>query len=180
MIDIPYTKVFIHKTRLTGLQEHNGQTTEAYLFSAYAFLNRPLFFTAHTVDGAIFSGLTVDDFVLDKTVGPGYALDGLQPWGCLGERIVCVQHSYLKDYQLTTLKPFKESGRYLMTFMFMPQGHFEEDPEQMKTMTMIALDCGQICLMPNNYFLAKDDHFTNDNEEWKLYRRSSIYKYGVG
>lgn len=171
-IDIPYTKVKIKRERLTG---EMGEGIDAYLFSAYAFLNRPLFFTAHTEDGAIYSGLTVKDF---GEYGINHEL--LQPWGCLGERLTAIRHDYLKDYDIRVLKPLEASGTYVMSFMFMPQGHFEEDPEQMKTMHMIALPFGQFCLMPNNYIVAKDKHFTNDGDGWKKYQRSSNYELAGG
>ncbi len=96
----------------------------------------------------------------------------LDPWGCLGERVTVTEHQYLKNYEVGT--KLCVSGRYLMTFDWLPQGHLEEDPEQQKSMNLLALENGRFALLPNNKCLFLDAHFTGERE-WPRYRRNTEY-----
>lgn len=154
-IDIPYIHCYVRGEFVSEQTE----PIECYIFAATAILNRPLLFTCHTISGAVYSRLPVEAFISRKDAGK---LDNLAPWGCIGNYMSVVEHQYLKDYEVT-VPNLNTSGRYLMTFDQF-NGGFSEDPEQHKTMNFIELETGQYALMPNNYCIFNDSHFTRDDD----------------
>lgn len=183
LIDLPaFVKCEVNGKYLYGPENNSRKVwVEAYAFAVTALRNRPLLFTVHTVHGAVFSRIPIEALRWRKC--PNW-LDELrdhmlQPWSCLGERIVAIQHQYLKDYELHYIKPAVD-GRYLFTLDFLPDGHFTEDPEQHKTMSFIALETGQFALLPNNMFLARDRHFTENDKPAPPYKRNKEYFWANG
>jgi hypothetical protein len=173
---MPYIKASIQNSFLFK-DEANKELTECYIIGAHAFLNRPLLFTCHLSTGALFSGVPINH--LSHSNNNIYArvlgLAALQPWGCLGDNLGVVRLDYLKDYDcLCKIEDDQIFGRYLCTFFFKEGGHLEEDPEQMKTMNMIALENGQFALLPNNRILFTDSHFT-EVREFPKYKRNTEY-----
>lgn len=172
IIDIPFTRAFVANELILGSEGW----TPCYLFAVTPLLNRPLFFTIHTEHGAVFSRVPLK-FLRHNVNPPRGALPEEEPWGSLGERVSVIQHAYLKDYEVQT--KMGASGRYLMTFDFLPGGHFEEDPEQQKSMNLLALTGGSFALLPNNECLFLDKHFTG-KQEWPRYKRNQEYFWANG
>lgn len=164
IIDIPFTRALVSNQLILG----EPGWTPCYLFAATPLLNRPLLFTLHTVHGAVYSRVPLSHLAHEEPTG-----EHLEPWGSLGERMTVIQHAYLKDYWVRTKQG--PEGRYLMTFDWLPQGHFEEDPEQQKSMNLLALENGRFALLPNNMCLFQDAHFTGLSGEWPRYRRNTEY-----
>lgn len=174
VIDIPYIKCFVSNSLIKG----KDGFTEAYAFAVKSFLNRPLLFTVHTVDGAVYSDIPLLYLSHDPSTGIEYIpAEERDPWGCLGERISVSKFSYLKDYRplyIGNKKPKNPvSGRYLMSFSWLPDGGFSEDPEQAKMMHLVALEDGWFALWPNNYLHWPDKHFATKPLE--KYQRNLLY-----
>lgn len=175
--DLPYLKCFVRSEFLYA-GDCEGDLESAYAFSVTAFVNRPLLFTVHLDSGALFSGLPIWALVSADVKANAIALpeEDLQPWGCLGERVSVIQHKYLRDYEgLCKIKTREILGAYVATFVFLPDGGFEEDPSQSKTMNLMALRSGQFALLPNNMILFRDKHFTGRVEKWPKYRRNETH-----
>lgn len=176
IIDIPYIHLYIRKEFLDG--ESVGQYVEAYVFSATAIINRPLLFTVHTEDGAVFSRLPIHALTT-KPCSTEYTLEDLMPWGCVGNKVQAIQHAYLKDYKVKVIIQDKfVNGTYKFTIDQF-DGGFSEDPEQHKTMNIIELDSGELCAMPNNKCLFKDTFFAEGQDTVPRYKRQTKY-WSVG
>ncbi len=169
ILDIPYLKVLIDKRVLTGSEESGF--INAYLFSVTLIESRPLLFTAHLEDGAIYSRIPLKYIFHKEPEGERLLTD---PWGAISSNGQVVQHRYLKDYFVECdISGFAVAGRYLFTIDYF-DGGFSEDPEQHKTSNIISLETGQLAALPNNLCRFVDDHFTESGDLLK-YKRNSVY-----
>ena len=166
-LDIPYRHCYVRGEFVSK----QTRPIECYIFAATGILNRPLLFTCHTKSGAVFSRLPIHAFTTNPNTMVYFKLEDQAPWGCVGNTLTVVKHSYLKDYTVQVPSLHME-GRYIMTFDQF-NGGFSEDPEQHKTMNMVELDNGQFGLMPNNYCRFKDLHFTEADDI--QYKRQTDY-----
>lgn len=172
ILDVPRFKCFVDKRFLTNDAETG--LLEAYCFSVTLIESRPLLWTVHTIDGAVYSRLPTwaiytrpDALVVDES-------QHLDTWGAISSNGQVIAHQYLKDYWAeVTLGGSKQEGLYKFTIDYF-DGGFSECPEQHKTSNIIFLESGQICAVPNNYCLFKDRHFVNDEVTTK-YRRNTRY-----
>lgn len=172
LINIPRFKCFVEKEFLTAGAE-SGRI-EAYCFAVTLLESRPLLFTVHTIEGALFSRLPI--WSLSHRAYPEEVLsrEKLDPWGAISGNGHAVAYDYLKDYHtVVTVEGKQAEGRYAFTIDYF-SGGFSEDPEQHKTSNIIFLEGGQICAVPNNFCLFPDSHFTR-KEVTTGYKRSSNY-----
>lgn len=169
-LDVPRLKILVDKKFLTNKKE-NG-LIEAYLFAVTLIESRPLLFTVHTIDGAVYSRIPIDALYTKK---PKKILNRryLDPWGAISSNGQVVSHQYLKDYAVQSVR-CERLGRYLFTIDYF-NGGFAEDPEEFKTSNVIALENGQICAWPNNYCLFKDEHFTESPVKTKYSRNKEYF-----
>lgn len=175
-INIPSLKVYVRNNYL-GLTDSN--LTEAYLIAVTSISNRPLFFTAHLVTGAVWGRLPISAIVCDRylekqllTQPQEIPLAKLQPYSCLYGNICYVRYEHLKDYVVKTKTLGK--GYYLFTIDVEGPG-LAEDPEQHKTHNIIALESGNTCALPNNYCLFTDEYFACDLNVVPKYKRNPKY-----
>lgn len=122
--------------------------------------------------GAHWSGLPIHALTTDKFIHDSNAL---VPWGGMGENMEIWHAKYLEGLSITTLKPVKEEGRHTGIVVDWCDG-FSRYPQEHKPLSLIHLNDGQFALLPNNYFLVRDDHFTDEKlrENIKYYRRGDI------
>jgi len=173
ILDIPRFKCWVKKEFLTDFQERGF--TEAYAFSVTLLENRPLLFTVHTVDGAVYSRLPIWALThTDPSSSPLEDLKCLDPWGAISSFGQAIEHKYLKDYYVEALIQNESlPARYLFTIDYC-HGGFAQDPEQHKTSNILALDCGLFAILPNNMCLFLDRHFTNGKQP-SGYKRNKEY-----
>lgn len=149
----------------------------AYCFSVTILEARPLLFTVHTQDGALFSRLPICALRHTRipVEAPPLSDEVLDTWGAISSIGDISSPIYLKDYHVRVRLGARElSGIYLFTIDY-SEGGFAQDPEQHKTSNVIALTSGQICAVPNNYCRFLDGHFTSDDRSIP-YKRQTIYR----
>lgn len=151
--ETPYTLSYLNG----GYVGIPGKWIKCYIFMVTALPNRPLLFSCHLENGAIYSRLPIDAFSPKPTdtMASVCEVSNCQLWGNLGNDIEVIKPTYLKDYEV---KSKERIGRYLFSIDYL-NGMFSEDPEQHKILHLIEFDtCYN--LLPNNELLFIDKHFT--------------------
>lgn len=167
-IEIPRFKGLIISEFISTAKQ---ELIEAYIFSLTTIEARPLLFTIHTIDGALYSRIPIQAILHRLPTGTQFNADYLDPWGAISSSSQAVSYNYLKDYHV--ISETLGRGTYKFTIDYF-NGGFSEDPEQHKTSNIIFLDNGQIAALPNNFTLFKDRHFTTPNQLYK-YKRNKTY-----
>jgi hypothetical protein len=176
-INTPYVHCKVSRYFLTDKKADINDLEECYIFAVTCINNRPPLFTCHTQKGAIFSRLPLHAF-RSLSYKPNYELhydlSDLCPWTVVGNSASVIQYEYLKNYEVKALK-LNEMGKYQFTIDYF-NGGLSEDPEQHKTHNIIELDNGYFAAVPNNYMLAKDEHFTFDNSPIDYSRQTEFWR----
>ena len=171
LINIPTFKVLVRNEYITD-NELQGYT-EGYLVAVRCIKSRPLLFSVHLENGALYSGLPINSLCTKKCME--YYLDVAQPWSCLESPCNALTYYHLKDYDVeVTSDSISQVGRYLFTIDYQGEG-LAQDPEQHKTHNIIALESGQLVAMPNNYCKFVDQYFTDKDMETSHLRRTTSY-----
>jgi hypothetical protein len=110
--------------------------------------------------GAHWSGLPLH--ALSKTYYFDKKREDLMPWGCMGDDVESYHAKYLEGLECEVVKPMPCKGRHTGIIIDWADG-YSRYPEEHKPLNLIDLDGGQFGLLPNNYVLFKDKHFTNDS-----------------
>lgn len=177
IVDIPRFKCYVDGDYLSN--DIDGSFVEAYCFALTLIESRPLFFTVHTIDGAVYSRIPIlairqvynhDEY--ECPTSKEYQMKDLDQWGAISSNAQCIKHEYLKDYSVDCFH-LKEKGMYWCTIDYEGED-FSQDPEQMKTTNIIFLDNGFVAALPNNHIRFYDRHFTKDKVEFP-YRRGQEY-----
>ena len=145
-------------------------TTQGIIHAVYGREYQVLLFHVMLESGAHWSGLPLqavsftNDFSIDH--------DKLMPWKVMGEDIDVVHFHYLEGLGVETKSG---AGRHTGIIIDWKDGYSRYQHEH-KPLNMVALDSGQIALMPNNYCVFTDKHFTNPEakENLKHYKRGEI------
>ena len=148
----------------------------AYLVAVRCIKSRPLLFTVHLENGALYAGLPINSlFYPDSSKNP-IELEVAQPWSCLEAPANALVLTHVKDYDVQINSPtYKDDGTYLFTIDYSGDG-LAQDPEQHKAHNIIATADSSLVAMPNNYCLFKDKYFTGDCAvEPKDLRRQTKY-----
>lgn len=177
LINVPIQKAYI-KSEFISDSKVTGKLIEGYVIAVRAIKSRPLLFTVHLENGAVYSGLPVSaicssGFVIDQEL----PLEAYQPWSCLESPANAVMLDYLKDYTVKVPRLGDWAvGRYLYTIDYSGEG-LAQDPEQHKCHNIIAIKAGTWVAMPNNYCVFEDSHFTEQTTDVKLsdLKRTSTY-----
>lgn len=159
------------------LKEPKG-FTRAQMIAVETIPGRPLFFTVHLENGALYSRLPLCALKTDRydhtslTTSP--AAHVAQPFPCLEDPSELVLYTTMKDASVKILT-LNQEGTYLFTINYQGEG-FAQDPEQHKTHNIIALDNGYLCALPNNHLLFLDNYFTiNKNATPPQLKRNNVY-----
>lgn len=166
ILDFPRLHAWIDLQYLTN-NEKQGRV-EGYVFAVTLIESRPLLFTVHLVDGAVYSRIPLDAIAWKKEPKE----NSFDRWGAISSHAQIIQHAYLKDYQCE-LRSRKYGARYFCTIDYL-DGGFAQDPEQHKTTNIMLGDRGNILALPNNEILFLDDHFTTKQKNLP-YRRNKTY-----
>lgn len=120
--------------------------------------------------GAHWSGLPIHAVSRTESFDLGHR--ALQPWGAMGDRIEAFGAEYLDGLAVEVLRPFAGAGRHTGIVIDWVDG-FSRYPQEHKPLNLIELESGQYALLPNNFVLFADSHFTNPNLRDQLahYRR---------
>lgn len=96
----------------------------------------------------------------------------LEPWGGMGENISTEHFSFLDGLKADLLNK-DITGRHTGIIIDWTDG-YSRYPQEHKPLSLINLENGQFCLLPNNYFLLQDKHFIDNKakENTKFYKRN--------
>ena len=127
--------------------------------------------------GAHWTGIPLFALTTKKETFDELKKEELEPWGGMGENLTTSYFDMLDGLESTVLST-KTKGRHTGTVIDWSDG-FSRFPQEHKPLSLIEMYNGQIALLPNNYFMVEDKHFTHDQkkEETKLYRRGEIVYY---
>lgn len=161
LINVPPTLVQVNNRFLTNGAK-NG-FTHAYLVAARCIKSRPILWTAHLENGALYAGLPINAiFAPDSTKLP-LDIEIAQPWSCLEAPANAVRIEHVKDYEVAVKMPgFTTTGTYLFTIDYSGEG-LAQDPEQHKSHNIIATESHSLMALPNNYCVFTDKYFTAPN-----------------
>jgi hypothetical protein len=114
--------------------------------------------------GAHWSGIPLIGIgVTDGTRGQSYR----QPWACMGESPVVSKLKYLEGLRV---KASGHTARH--TGIVIDWGEeFSKHPQEHKPLSLLIDAEGGFLLLPNNYFIVSDLHFTETSEITKFYKR---------
>lgn len=121
--------------------------------------------------GAHWSGLPLH--AISTNGDNSLSASELMPWGGMGDNLEAWDADYLEGLRVETLKGLGK-GRHTGIVLDWVDG-FSRYPQEHKPLSLLSLDSGQFALLPNNYFLVSDDHFTLDKQtamsQLRQYRR---------
>lgn len=183
-VNVPTIKVKVDSTYLT--KGKSNDLWNGYLVAVQCLPSRPLLFTVHLENGALFSGLPVAALFRSdvKKKNKVWGTPLLQPWSCLETLDISVlEYNHLKNYQVfVNSGDIKKFGQYMFTINYGGKG-LSEDPEQHKSHNIVSLDhSGQFCAMPNNFLSFMDKYFYDYklSDQRKLLSRNSKYYLAGG
>jgi hypothetical protein len=144
--------------------------TKAIWHAVYCRQHQTLLCHVFLESGAHWSGLplhaisTTNDFSIPR--------EHLMPWTAMGEHIETFQVKYLEGLECEVFKPFSMEGRHTGIIIDWEDG-YSRYPAEHKPLNLIESKSGQFALLPNNFVLFKDKHFTEDSQKnlLKFYRR---------
>ncbi len=130
--------------------------------------------------GAHWSGLPVHALAWREGAASGDAAE-LMPWGCMGAHVEVWHAEYLEGLpgsvrQRRRLDDGSGEGTVAVPLRHTGIGvdwsdGFSRYPQEHKPLSLVALDSGRFALLPNNYFMLSDKHFTANDIRVKHYRR---------
>lgn len=123
--------------------------------------------------GAHWSGIPLVGLNINKD---SMDLSILQPWGGMGDDISVSCLDYLSGLPVEP-RFIPSKGRHSGIIIDW-NGKFSKHPTEHKPLSLIVLDSGGFCLLPNNYFIISDKHFTypyKDKDLENYLRMDTIY-----
>jgi len=96
----------------------------------------------------------------------------LMPWTSMGDHIETFYAKYMEGLECEVFNPFTMNGRHTGLIVDWEDG-YSRYPSEHKPLNLVELRNGQFALLPNNFLLFKDKHFTESlaKENLKFYRR---------
>lgn len=129
--------------------------------------------------GAHWSGLPVHALAWCAGAAPGVAAE-LMPWGCMGAHVEVWHAEYLEGLPGAVRQrrapdagaeaPITSPLRHTGIVIDWADG-FSRYPQEHKPLNLVALNTGRFALLPNNYMVLSDKHFTAEDIRVKHYRR---------
>jgi hypothetical protein len=156
LINVPTFKCVVANEFLTGGKQSGF--TEGYLVAVRCLKSRPLFFTVHLQNGALYSNVPINHIYAESSTKGQLELHEAQPWSCLEPPVNAVLLAHMKDYDVRVLSR-NLRGRYLFTIDYHGEG-LAQDPEQHKMHHVIETEEHCLVAMPNNYCIFGDQYFT--------------------
>lgn len=145
-------------------------TTPGILHGVYGKPGQLLLTHVLLESGAHWSGIPLIALTATGATGlPRHFQDELQPWGCMGTEPIVSKLDYLEGLVVQP-RFIDEPGRHTGLIIDW-EGPFSKHPQEHKPLSLIQLQTGAFALLPNNYFIVSDKHFTKESELTKFYRR---------
>jgi len=143
----------------------------------YARENQTLMCHVLLESGANWSGLPIHAISTTENFDVCNSL--LMPWASMGENLDVWHSKYLEGLSCNTLKDFKSAGRHTGIVVDWSDG-YSRYPEEHKPLNLLHLQNGQFALLPNNFVIYKDAHFTNEHSKKNLqfYKRGEKVYWG--
>lgn len=143
--------------------------TRAIWHAVYARPGQLLLAQCLLETGAHWCGIPLH--MISTSSGFGASAPEREPWGAMGERVQAIHAHYLEGLPVT-MRSTRDLGRHTGIVIDYEDG-FSRYPHEHKPLNLVNLDNGQFALLPNNYLLFADKHFTGDAKSASLayYRR---------
>ena len=150
-------------------------TTRGLLHGIYGREGQALLTHVLLDTGANWSGIPLHLLRTEDAVGPQLDQVILAPWGCMGRDIKVSQLEYLEGLPVE-LRLHPQRGRHTGIIVDWDDA-FAKHPQEHKPLSLLIVDGGHFALLPNNYFIISDKHFTTGKRELtkNYYRGSKVY-----
>jgi hypothetical protein len=163
--DIPFLRCWV---RLRHISKNSG-LEEAYIFAIQSVKGRALGFHAMLKSGAHYRNVPLHAVTL-KPEASEEDLQNLAIWDCFSSSPVVTVFDYLKDHEAYCFLPSgKQSGVYLFTVDWLPDDSvhpgFVLTPDQNKCGHVMALESGNLCVLPTNRIAWRDGYFIGADPE---------------
>ena len=177
--DIPFFQCWVrqrHISKREGLEE-------AYAFAIQSVKGRALGFHMMLRSGAHYRNVPLHALCLSKEA-PEVTAEQCAYWDCFSSRPVVTVFDYLKEHECTALLPggSKERGIYLFTVDWLPDSSerpgFVLLPNQNKCGHVLALETGNICMLPSNKVVWRDGYWVGNDpspEKQGYVAQQSVY-----
>jgi len=158
--DIPYLHCWV---RLEHISDNEG-LEEAYAFAIQSIYKRSLGFHVMLRSGAHYRNVPLHAIAL-KPDAETMELNNLAYWDCFSNSPVVHVYDYLMEHECYAMMPdgTKLDGLYLFTVDWLPDNAampgFILTPDQNKCGHVIALDNGNIAMLPTNKIAWRDGYF---------------------
>lgn len=151
--------------------------TPAIWHSVYCRPNQALMCHVLLESGANWSGLPIH--AISAKDNFNYSLDVLMPWAAMGSDLDVFHSKYLEGLECESIEPIEAKARHTGMIFDWKDG-FSRYPQEHKPLNMVELENGQFALLPNNYLLYKDAHFTTKEaqDNLKFYKRGREVYWG--
>jgi len=157
--DIPYLKCHVRMPFISS----SGGTEEAYAFGISSIPGRALGFHVMLQSGAHYRHVPIHALALAPDA-PQRSLGDCQLWDCFTWKPEVHVFSYLRDHEcIAHMRSGDEDGVYLLTVDWLPDSWerpgWVMQPDQNKCGHLIALDDGNLALLPTNRLSWRDAYF---------------------
>lgn len=162
--------------RLIGPSMPPG-TTQAIWHAVHCRPNQTLMCHLLLESGAHWSGMPLHG--LSSTNRFELPREMLMPWSAMGDEIEAFHIKYLEGLECDVIRPFQSRARHTGIMIDWQDG-FSRYPQEHKPLNLLALEMGQFALLPNNFVLYRDQHFTDNSakSELKNYLRGDRVYWG--
>lgn len=167
--DLPYHMYVNVDNRFLGPNMPEG-TTPAIWHAVYCRPGQLLMAHVLLESGAHWSGLPLH--AMSTSGAFAREPEELMPWYAMGDSIEATKLAYLEGLPCRTRLPFEEEARHTGIMIDWTDG-FSRYPQEHKPLNLIELESGQFALLPNNFLVFRDKHFTREEAKDMLrhYRR---------
>lgn len=148
-------------------------TTPCIWHSAYSRPGQMLMCHVLLETGAHWSGLPLQ--ALSSTLDFSLAPQQLMPWAAMGDCLEIALLPMLEGLRTEIMKPFAADGRHTGMIFDWKDG-YSLYPQEHKPLSLIQTTTGQLALIPNNFMLLTDKHFTRADKraDIKNYKRGDV------
>ena len=97
----------------------------------------------------------------------------------MGDHLEIELMPMLEGLRTHIAQPFKSSGRHTGLIFDWSDG-YSRYPQELKPLSLIQTDLGQLALLPNNFILLEDKHFVSEDakDNLKYYKRGETVYWG--
>lgn len=158
--DIPYLRCWVHSDEISS---HTGKE-EAYAFAIQSVRGRALGLHCMLRSGAHYRNVPLHAIALHTDTEKRRAGD-LAYWDCFTSKPIVTVFDYLREHECEAYLPDHrvERGLYLFTVDWLPDDAchpgFVMEPDQNKCGHVIALESGNLAMLPTNKIAWLDGYF---------------------